>query len=273
LYLILYVADNCLIKTHVADNCLIKTHVADNCLIKTHVADNCLIKSIYYVASNHCSTNQFMRGTNIPFRSPCLGYCFLAARHRRLDILRWLREKRFKWEEFLQEDVTDQQFKQYTLARGFTWNGHEPIASLEEILNFIRDSEYEPVIVDGVYTIERIHCPWAEDDLTFYICMGDFKMVKTLIIDKKHYICLEHYSYASFFGYLHMIECILEHDTNIRKEASCTVKNICYLHTKKFIGKSILKCEEKHLEWIRGVDQCCDELTYNDLANLIKSYV
>jgi hypothetical protein len=246
-----------------------------------------------------------------------LGFCFLAAKHGRLDVLKFLRTKRTKhpWVESLwrthapffrklkrarhddrdsnpftnpsnsstntptitQTKSTMERFLLLIRSHGFTWDDHAPKSSRAEILEWIRENEYEGVMVDGVFTWERVPCPWAEDDLDYYICMGDFDMVKTLV-NKKHHIFHEHYVYSCYFGYLHILEFLLENDPNRdnAKKTSILVmpaRNLCYLHTKKFIGKDIFFNDQAQQDWIDLIDQVCDELTYNDLANLTKSYV
>lgn len=235
-----------------------------------------------------------------------LGFCFLAAKHGRLDVLKFLRTKLTKhpWVDSprlthkryfrdikrvrhddhdtishikSQTKSTIYQFLLLIRSHGFKWDDHSPKSSHTEILAWIRENEYEGVMVDGVFTWERVPCPWAEDDLTYYICMGDIDMVKTLV-SKKHQIFHEHYVYSCNFGYLHILEFLLENDPNRHnaKKTSILVmhaRNLCYLHTKKFIGQNIFFNDQEHQHWVDLIDQVCDELTYFDLANLTKSYV
>jgi hypothetical protein len=85
--------------------------------------------------------------------------------------------------------------------------------------------------------------------------------------------------YAAFKGHLHVLQWALQHNCPLPTQPIIiqSHQKCFFISTKKLLNhnSNSLQFEDKPLveEWIQSVDDLCNDLCYNDLSVLIKSFI
>jgi ankyrin repeat protein len=74
-------------------------------------------------------------------------------------------------------------------------------------------------------------------------------------------------------NHLHILVYLIEHGCDINKSWKCKLTYKCFTYTTKIVSHNLFIHQDLVYQWIQLIDRTLNELFYNDLSILIKSFI